>query len=38
MDKIINEVSTVVMNWQEIAKGIGISRAEQELMAGAFLI
>ena len=36
MDQIIDEVITVVKNWQELAKQIGISRAEQELMASAF--
>lgn len=36
MDQIIDEVITVVNNWQELAKQIGISRAEQELMASAF--
>lgn len=38
MDQIINEVRAVVVNWQEIAKKNGISRAEQELMASAFNI
>lgn len=36
MDEIIREVTTVVKNWKNMAKQIGISRAEQELMAGAF--
>jgi serine/threonine-protein kinase HipA len=36
MDQIIDEVTSVVKNWQDIAKQIGISRAEQELMASAF--
>ncbi|MFV0182878.1 type II toxin-antitoxin system HipA family toxin [Empedobacter falsenii] len=36
MDQIIDEVITVVKNWQDIANKIGISRAEQELMASAF--
>jgi serine/threonine-protein kinase HipA len=38
MDQIIREVTTVVKHWQAIAKQIGIPRAEQELMASAFLI
>lgn len=36
MDQIIDEVTTVVNKWKDIAKQIGISRAEQELMASAF--
>lgn len=36
MDEIIREVTTVVKNWKNMAKQIGISRAEQELMVGAF--
>lgn len=36
MDQIIEEITAVVNNWQEVAKQIGISRAEQELMASAF--
>ncbi len=36
MDQIIDEVTAVVKNWQVVAKQIGISRAEQELMANAF--
>lgn len=36
MDQIIDEVTAVVKNWKVVAKQIGISRAEQELMANAF--
>lgn len=36
MDQIIDQVTVVVKNWQEVAKNIGISRVEQELMASAF--
>lgn len=36
MDEIINQVLTVVGNWKQTAKEIGIPRAEQELMASAF--
>ena len=38
MDAIINEVTAAVSNWKAIAKKIGISRGEQELMAAAFII
>ncbi|MFH7012351.1 type II toxin-antitoxin system HipA family toxin [Flavobacterium sp. FlaQc-52] len=38
MDKIINEVIEAVSCWKEIAKKIGISRAEQELMTAAFIV
>lgn len=38
MDKIIKEVMKSVSQWQTIAGKIGISRAEQELMNGAFKI
>ena len=36
MDEIINQVVSVIVNWKGIAKDIGISRAEQELMEKAF--
>lgn len=38
MDKIINEVIEAVSSWKVIAQKIGISRAEQELMAAAFKV
>ncbi|MEZ4890796.1 MAG: HipA domain-containing protein [Crocinitomicaceae bacterium] len=38
MNKIIEEVKQSVKEWQNIAKSIGISRAEQELMSSAFRI
>lgn len=38
MNQIINEVIVVVKQWKIIAKDIGISRAEQELMTPAFNI
>ncbi|MDX6191937.1 HipA domain-containing protein [Flavobacterium sp. Fl-318] len=38
MDKIINEVIEAVSCWKVIAKKIGISRAEQELMTAAFIV
>ena len=38
MDKIIEEVSTTVAKWRQVASEIGISRAEQELMAPAFVL
>ncbi len=37
MNSIISEVRAVVRGWQNIAKEIGISRAEQEMMSGAFI-
>ncbi len=36
METIIQEVIAVVSQWKTIAKEIGISRSEMELMAGAF--
>lgn len=36
MDEIQEEVLSNVKNWKKIASGIGISRAEQELMEPAF--
>lgn len=36
MDKIIEEVITVVKTWKEVAKAIGISNKEQAIMAKAF--
>ncbi|WP_417858787.1 type II toxin-antitoxin system HipA family toxin [Xanthomarina gelatinilytica] len=38
MDKIIQEVLTVVGTWKEVAKEIGISNKEQNLMSKAFNI
>jgi serine/threonine-protein kinase HipA len=38
MEAIISEVKTSVKDWKKLAKGIGISREEQELMSGAFRI
>ena len=38
METIIDEVLAAVSTWREKASKIGISRAEQELMAGAFNI
>jgi serine/threonine-protein kinase HipA len=36
METIIQEVLEVISNWKTIAKEIGISRNEQELMTKAF--
>ena len=36
MNTIITEVKHAVSKWRELAVGIGIARAEQERMAGAF--
>lgn len=36
MEKIIQEVLQITKNWKIIAKEIGISRSEQELMGNAF--
>lgn len=36
MEEILTEIKTVVSTWKTVAKKIGISRAEQELMSGAF--
>lgn len=38
MDKIIEEVRIAVGKWPQVAAEIGISRAEQELMAPAFAL
>lgn len=38
MDKIIDEVIAAVNTWKVVAKKIGISRSEQELMTPAFII
>lgn len=38
MDQLISEVKQAVSGWREIAKKLGISRAEQELMAAAFRV
>ena len=37
MDAIIAEIQDTVRNWKDIATEIGITRAEQEMMKGAFL-
>ena len=37
MDAIIAEIQDAVRNWKNIATEIGITRAEQEMMKGAFL-
>ncbi len=37
MDSIIKEVLDAVSQWKKIANKLGISRAEQELMASAFM-
>ncbi|MBS9461046.1 type II toxin-antitoxin system HipA family toxin [Flagellimonas sp. 389] len=36
METILDEVLSVVKNWKDVAKGIGIKNAEIELMEGAF--
>jgi serine/threonine-protein kinase HipA len=36
MNAIISEIKSVVRNWDRIAEKLGISRAERELMRGAF--
>jgi serine/threonine-protein kinase HipA len=36
MNSIVDQVKATVKYWQTDAKDIGISRAEQEMMAGAF--
>lgn len=38
MDKIIEEVRASLRNWRKVAAELGISRSEQELMAGAFAL
>src|SRR5690606_17639499 len=38
MDKITQEVLTVVATWEKVAKEIGISNKEQNLMSKAFNI
>ena len=38
MEIIMKEVFTALTYWKEIAKEIGISRAEQEMMAPAFRV
>lgn len=38
MGKILKEVVEAVHGWEEIAEQIGISRAERELMQGAFRV
>lgn len=37
-DGIINQVLVVVSNWETIAKEIGISRSEIEMMSKAFIV
>ncbi|MBP2833124.1 hypothetical protein J8281_13095 [Aquimarina sp. U1-2] len=36
METILNGVLSVVKNWKDIVKKIGIKKAKIELMAGAF--
>ncbi len=36
MNIILAEVKAAVGGWKNVARDIGISRAEQELMSGAF--
>jgi serine/threonine-protein kinase HipA len=36
MDSIIREVKAAVSYWSVVAKEIGISRSEQEMMASVF--
>lgn len=38
MNEIIDEVIVAVSSWKVLAKKIGISRAEQELMTAAFIV
>lgn len=38
MNRIIEEVKSAVSGWQKLAKKIGISKAEQTLMAAAFRV
>ena len=38
MEIIIKDVFKAITHWKKIAKEIGISRAEQELMAPAFRV
>ncbi len=38
MNRILLEVKTAVNDWEKVAAKIGISRGEQQLMAGAFRI
>lgn len=38
MDRILDEVKAAIANWKKIAKEIGISRSEQQLMEAAFKI
>jgi serine/threonine-protein kinase HipA len=38
MEIIMKEVFSAISHWKEIAKEIGISRAEQEMMASAFRV
>lgn len=36
MNTIVTEIKSCVSGWKNVAREIGISRAEQELMSGAF--
>jgi serine/threonine-protein kinase HipA len=36
MDRIIEEVLSVVSTWNKVAQSIGISNADQNMMAKAF--
>ena len=38
MNHITDEVTEAVKYWNAVAKQIGISRAERELMASAFIV
>jgi serine/threonine-protein kinase HipA len=38
MDRVIDQVKSVVSGWQKLATEIGIPRSEQTLMAAAFKI
>jgi serine/threonine-protein kinase HipA len=38
MDKVIDEVKSVVSRWQKLAVEIGIPRSEQTLMTAAFKV
>ena len=36
MEEILNEVKKSVSAWSRVAKKIGVSKKEQEMMSGAF--
>ncbi len=38
MDSIMNEVFHAVQTWKEVAKSLGISRSEMEIMKNAFRV